>query len=379
MISGRDMVFVGGDFARHPSSAEHLLRRFLPGNSLIWVETIGMRRPTFSLFDLKRAAEKVARLGKPGSARLHPDLPAGLTVVTPTMWPFHDVGWVKRMNEESLVEATLGEISRRGFKNYGLVTTVPLAAGLGRKIGASFVAYYCMDDWAHWPGLLRDAIPVWEKRLIAEADVVVVTSEELQRTKSGPGKAAHLLPHGVDIAHFARARTPGTGPVRRLTCFGLFDARTDQNVLAAVARMRPEVTLEIIGPVQVDVSALKALPNVRFTGSVPYSALPEALAPADALLLPYRLDLLAKSINPLKIRESLATGKPVIAMALDEVSTMPGLIRAGTPEQFIERCLALIDGKVHAPHEDLSRWLESSSWEARAEDLSGWLAPYFNR
>lgn len=372
MISGRDIVVIGGDFARHPSSAEHLLRRFAQKNRIIWIETIGLRRPTLSLFDAKRAVGKLARLGQAKVRSVRPDLPELLSVVTPTMWPFHDVGWIRRRNEASLIDTARQEIERRGFKDFVLFATVPLAAGLGVRLGAKAVVYYCMDDWSRWPGLLKDAIPVWEKRLIDEAALVVATSDELVRSKSTAGKPARLLPHGVDVEHFSRA-AKARGAIRHLTYFGLLDARTDLDALARVARERPHATLDLIGPVQIDVAALKALPNVRFHGPVPYAHLPDALRPADALLLPYRIDALAKSINPLKIREALATGKPVVAMALPELGKIPGLIRTETAEAFVDACLALVDGRLLPPAEDLSDWLAASSWESRAEELSGWI------
>ncbi len=379
MIKGRDIVVIGGDFGRHPSSFEHLMRRFVGGNRLIWVETIGLRRPRLSFFDLSRAVNKVGRLlTATGDRQARTEQLEEFSVIAPKMLPFHDVGWVHRYNHRALISGLNFEISRRGFRHFALLTSMPLSAGIGKAVGAAFTVYYCMDDWKNWPGLLKDALPVWERELIASSALVVATSEELRQTKAAFERPTVLLPHGVDVEHFARARRFSQAPLRRLTYFGLFDARTDQNLLLRVARERPAVEIEVIGPVQVDAATLKAAPNIRFRGPVPYQQLPEALVAADILLLPYRLDALSKSINPLKVRECLATGKPVVTMALAELAGFPGLFQAKTADAFVRHCLDLIDGKTtYRPPEDLGPWLAASSWERRADELAAHLGPLF--
>ena len=379
VFEGKDLVLVGDDFARHPTSFEHLMRRFMDRNRVIWVETIGMRRPRLSVYDIKRAIGKIRRVFLQPKGPPNPELrPAGLSVISPLMIPFHDLKWVRNFNEWNLARAIRRELGRRGIRDFGHLTTVPLAAGLAARIGARFTVYYCMDDWKNWPGLLGDCIPEWEKRLVAESDLIVATSEELARTMRATSKPSVFLPHGVDVEHFARASRPGPWtPARRLTYFGLLDERTDQVMLKAVADSRADATIEIIGPVQADISMLRSIPNVRFRGAVPYRELPEALKEADVLLLPYRLDTLAKSINPLKIRECLATGKPVVAMALQEVGSLPGLLVAQTPEHFVALCQDLIDGKLTPRSENLAPLLSDSSWERRAEVLSKYLVPLF--
>jgi glycosyltransferase involved in cell wall biosynthesis len=383
-LAGKDIVVLSsGDFGGHPSPIEHLIRRFVPQNRVIYVEILGTRRPVLSRYDLSRAVGKTWRLIRQlfGRAPTAAATPQGLTVIAPFMLPFHDLEPIRWFNNWSVKRALRREVVRRGFARYGVIAAVPVVSGVVDAIGADFCIYYCMDDWARWPGLLHEAIPGWERELIRKSRLVVATSHELARMKREMGCTTVLLPHGVDISHFAAAgpRASGVG-ARKLVFFGLFDARVDQDLLARLAAAHPELTIELIGPVQADVRRLAAIANITFVGAVPYAELPAALSSADVLLLPYRIDSsVAKTINPLKIREYLATAKPVVAMALPEVEQFPGVLCAKDVDGFLANIDALITGEARHEPWRAAETLRGSSWEDRAGELARYLGPLFEQ
>ena len=53
-----DMVVFGEDWGRHPSSTQHLVRRLSGDRSMLWVNSIGMRRPRLNRADMHRMFEK---------------------------------------------------------------------------------------------------------------------------------------------------------------------------------------------------------------------------------------------------------------------------------------------------------------------------------
>ena len=93
-------------------------------------------------------------------------------------------------------------------------------------------------------------------------------------------RRAAYLGHGVDYAHFASAR-PISGPAAVpeslgnlprpiIGFYGALDDYTDRPVAddqsgACVS----DATLLVIGPKQMDIAALEAVPNVRYVGPVP--------------------------------------------------------------------------------------------------------------
>lgn len=370
-LPDRDLVVFGGDFARHPSSLEHLVRRLAKTRRVIWVETLGMRRPTPSLYDLRRVGQLARRRLGP-SAAVRGTLPDNLSVIAPFVVPFNEVSALRQWNDRRVAGAVRREMARRGIEAPVVLTSLPITAGIIPLLGAAAVSYYCPDDWAAWPGLPQDLTRRSEARLLDLADQVVVTSEELRKAKSRPGREAKLLPHGVDVDHFAQAGSGAAShSIQKAAYFGLFDARTDQELLFELAKEQADLEIRIIGPVQVDVTHLKSMPNVKFEGPLPYAELPSALREIDLLLLPYRLDELAKSINPLKVREYLATGKAVVAMGLPEVRQYDDVLCvADTPGEFLRLVRGLRSGALTYDWRRGPDRVRGESWDVRAAELN---------
>ena len=73
---------------------------------------------------------------------------------------------------------------------------------------------------------------------------------------------------------------------------------------------------------------LRALPNVHFLGRKPYAALPGYCKAFDVALLPFIKNELTENANPLKLREYLAAGLPVVSTDIPEAR--PSLNAAST-------------------------------------------------
>ena len=101
-----DCTFVvfADDFGRHPSSAQHLLNH-LDRRDLIWVNTVGLRRPTLSVADLRRAGGILTRWLRPSPSE--PDAPprdsrGEVHVISPFMSPGPPEGAHRLLNRWSL-------------------------------------------------------------------------------------------------------------------------------------------------------------------------------------------------------------------------------------------------------------------------------------
>jgi hypothetical protein len=119
--------------------------------------------------------------------------------------------------------------------------------------------------------------------------------------------------------------------------------------------------------------ALAALPNVHFTGPVPYDQLPALVSGLSVLLLPYQSDALGQSLSPLKLREYLATGLPVISSPLHDAQAYASLIRFA--EGSDAWCRALRDALLEAPEDRLAnvrQALAGQDWSDKAAELQAW-------
>lgn len=220
----------------------------------------------------------------------------------------------------------------------------------------------------------------WESALLQKVDLAVVSSDALVEKKSKVVKT-ELLTHGCDIHHFKMEPVDKIPAGKFVVCyFGLFDERSNQKLLKRIARELPDIEIRITGNVVVDVSELKKLPNIHFAGSVAYEDLPKHIHDVDAFILPYVCDELAENINPIKMKEYMATGKPTVSTALPEVRKFSEFIHvAHTEDEFVEFVAKIKSGKL--THNQDAAWerLQTETWETKATKFIDFIEGYRTR
>jgi hypothetical protein len=127
--------------------------------------------------------------------------------------------------------------------------------------------------------------------------------------------------------------------------------------------------------VKTDTSGIRKLPNVHLPGRRPYESLPGYCRKFDIAVLPFVVNELTLASNPLKLREYLAAGLPVVATPLPEVQKLGELIRmATTPEEFLQQCDALLATGRQGPDLAVSHQMDAESWDHKVEVLSELIA-----
>jgi glycosyltransferase involved in cell wall biosynthesis len=156
--------------------------------------------------------------------------------------------------------------------------------------------------------------------------------------------------------------------------FGLLSDWVDVDYIAAVAKARPNWTIELLGRVDTDIRALDGLANVQFKSAVPFSELPAAARGFDVGLIPFRINALTRAVNPLKLLEYFAMGLPVVSTNLPEVARFqPAALIAETPEHAVSTIESILSSESDEKREARMRIARANSWERRAEDLVGWM------
>ena len=374
IVKDRNFIVFSDDWGRHPFSCQHIMQHFLPNNKVLWVNTIGMRRPRLTMNDFHRSIQKLKSFTtKP----THDKLPANLTTINPPMLPFGNIV-VRAFNRSSVISHVKKKIREIGMTAPIIITTLPNAADYLGVFGESLSIYYCVDDFVLWPGVNKKLVMEMEHRLLGQCDILACSSEELAVIKGSERCKMLILPHGVDYIHFSRSAAEPQVIIPQLEkmskpvigYFGLLGDWVDISILESIALSHPEWSLILIGSVEADISRLNHLTNVYFIGPVPYEQLPDYVAYVDVLILPYHVGGRGKTITPLKLREYIATGKPVVASAIPECIKFNSIIHiAETVEAFVASVeISLIEpDELAVRRQDVVR---NESWKQRAELLS---------
>lgn len=379
--SNGSLLIFSDDWGRHPSSCQHLTRHLLRRYPVTWVNTIGTRAPRLNLATAQRAFEKLSQwMRRDGDLRADLQLPGDSSVlrpnvVSPRMWP-----WFSRMSDRRLNRWLLGRqlkpLIERMPRPVTALTTLPITADLAGCLSVDRWVYYCVDDFSQWPGLDGDTLRRMDREMIRRADTIVTVSETLQSMIAAEGRVSSLLTHGVDvdfwrnpadasISNRVRGMLPGDVPL--IVFWGVADRRMNTASVRSLSRSLRTEKIVIIGPTQDPDSEICSLPNVVMLPAMPIEMLPYVAARAAVLIMPYADLPVTRAMQPLKLKEYLATGRPVVANHLPSVEPWADCLdTACNPEQFASLVqLRLRTGTPESQRLGRQR-LEDESWSVKA-------------
>ena len=364
-----DLIVFGEDWGGHPSSTQHLVRHLAADRKVVWVNSIGLRRPRLDARDLGRAWGKAkACFGARGTAQT-PSAP--WPVVQPLALPMVRGGAARVVNRALIARPVRRAAAAAGLRRPVVWTSLPSAVQALGALGEAAVVYYCGDDFGALAGVDHDAALAMEAELAERADLIFAASPALA-ARFDPAKT-HLLPHGVDTALFAEpaarpADLPGGGPVAGF--YGALAPWIDFALIAASARLLPHWRFLLIGPVQADLSALEGIPNIIRTGPRPHAALPAYAQHWTAGLIPFLDTPQIRACNPLKLREYLASGRPVVATAFPALEPYRAHVSVAATACDVAAALEASLAETAAGTAARRAAVAGESWAARAAAAS---------
>ncbi|MGH9316853.1 MAG: glycosyltransferase [Thermoanaerobaculia bacterium] len=252
----------------------------------------------------------------------------------------------------------------------------PLARRLRERFGWK-VVYDCLDEHAGFatnrPGLLPSA----EEELAFAADLVVATSEVLLERLREKNPSARLLPNACDAELFATVPDPvAKGGSLTIGYVGALDDWFDADLLDELAGLRPDWRFEIVGGFEgLGAAWPTATNNVILYGERPHRELPGFRSRFDVEIIPFRRSALTDAVNPVKLYEAAAAGRPVVATPMRSLLpfTRQGLVRlAATAAEFAREIeAAAADGPATAAR--LRAFARENTWDHRASQLRSWV------
>jgi len=369
------ILYFGNDWAAENRTSSHHVARWLAKRyRVIYVESPGLRAPKSTGRDLKKLLSKV------GLALRGPrPTPEGLQVQTLLQIPLHGSKLVRRANRELLL-LTLKLLMRlQGVKRPLTWFVVPHLASVVGELGERMSVYYCIDDYAALPDVDVAAVRDMDDTLTRKADLVFVASGTLLEGKRALNANTHVSAHGVDFDHFVKAQDPkleipadaASLPRPIIGFFGLIERWIELSLVRYLAEQRPNWTFLMIGRIAVPENEVPRLPNIHYLGRRPYETLPAYGKAFTAAIIPYHLTQQVINSNPIKLREYLAMGKPIVSVSTPEIDKFREFVSiARTREEFLAHLdRAVAQGLTAEQIERQTALAATMTWDANLKKV----------
>src|ERR1043165_6509619 len=390
MLQDKSIICFGGEdwWYHHPHSKNHLMRRFArAGNKVIFVNSISMGLAPMKsgevLPRIKRKLKSYAKLARTTEE--------GITVVSPAVIPLFGSRAAAATNRRLLTAQISRLAKQRAMTRPILWIAIPTAVEVIGHLDESLVIYHVSDkydantmDHATDPAYIRKL----HERAIDAADLIFYSSRKLIDEAERGREKSYLLEQAVDFDHWAQisngdltvADAVARIPRPRIGYFGAIEPwLVDQDLIKRAVRERREWNWIFIGNKSRGLE-IEELPNVHFLPPVSYHELPRFAAGFDVCVLPWNTEVPFTSYgSAIKVREYLASGKPVVISPLPEYESMSDVLRIGrTRDQF----LILVDEALRETGSELVRERQAAvkegTWDARAEWVSGLIEEKLN-
>ncbi|MEW6209914.1 MAG: glycosyltransferase [Acidobacteriota bacterium] len=385
MIKDKSIIcFAGEDWwYHHPHSKNHIMRRLARRNRVMFVNSISMGLPSIRSRDfwgkIKRKLRSYAKFAR--------QTEEGILVVSPITVPFYSSRWGRALNRFLLAAQIKLLMIAFDFRDPLLWIAIPTARDMVGRLSERALIYQVSDKYdANWMdhATAKDAIASMHANLLASADLIYYSGRKLfeEEMAERPELRAKskMLRQAVDFDHFAAATSREWQEPEdiqsiarpRLGYFGQVDGwLIDQELIRYVSGRRPSWQWVLIG-LKASRLDVEDLPNVRHLGSKPYAEMPRYAAAFDVCVLPWVTDNEFVSYgSAIKVREYMATGKPVVITPLYEYESMDGILGiARDYDDFIAKVEDALSRDSEERRRMRQKAVENETWDSRAEEVS---------
>ncbi len=344
-----------------------MMRELSRHTPVLYINSIGMRTPR--LAEGKVFAGRVFRKMKSWSHGLEL-VRENFAVMSPITIP--------KFRSSAAAKAVLAEQVRDAAAWMGITrplvwVAVPTAAEVLDRVPSEGLVYQRTDRFEHYPNVDTERIRVFDQTLKADADLTLFCSRSVFEEESADCRMAAFVDHGVDFEQFQAAgdgELPEPSDVRalphpRVGFVGGIDAHTfDPELFLQTAAALPECAFVMVGACSLP-EGWCTLDHVHFLGRKAYDAVAAYMAACDVLIMPWNRSPWIKACNPVKLKEYLAVGRPVVSTPFDELEHYQGLVCvADGAQEFVEGIRAAL--KTSPDVNAMREHVQQETWTAKA-------------
>lgn len=305
-----------------------MMRELSENVPVLYINSIGMRPPKVgegSMF-FKRVKRKLKSLIR-GLVHVRDNFSVFSPATLPGGGKSAFASWLARQMLSFQVKIAA---RRCGIKNPVVWIACPPAVAVVDKLQPIKMVYQRTDRFEEFAGVDPLKIKGFDETLKKNSDLVLFCARELFESEKEENPGSLFVDHGVDFDHFCEAGRRydelkvdpddlQSIPHPRVGFIGGIDAHTfDPELFVDVAGKLPDVHFVMIGACSLP-DGWCSYENVHFMGQRPYEQVAEYMAACDVLIMPWNQSEWIKACNPVKMKEYLAVGRPVVSTYFPEV------------------------------------------------------------
>lgn len=382
MFKNKLVIFFGGkDWWIHTISTGARFCKLMADhdNYILFVNNLPVRAP---------------KIGKKSSGRRYIDkiksmlkflrkAEKNIWVMTPIFFPFYETSFLKNLNIRFLqLQLYLSKRIMGCGQDIPLIfSQTPVVGLILPRLRHQLSIYYVADKYDRYREITaQKAISELDRSALDHSDIVITVSKELYKHYSTLKQECHYIPHGVDFDLFNRAASKKFRKPEELAeikppiigYFGSISSSNDQHILRYIAQEEPGWSIVLIGEIYGDYSRLKQFPNVYFLGKKDLQELPAYGHFFDVCIMNWKLTEWIHYCSPVKTKEYLAMGKPVISVPIPEViyNFSDVVSIAATPQEFHEKIKWELKHDSDEKRRKRIQKVMNETWASKMEQIS---------
>lgn len=345
-----------------------MMRELSAHMPVLYVNSLGMRVPRItegSMF-LRRIARKLSSI-KRGFVKIEDNF----GVLSPISLPGERGA---SLSKHWLARRINKAAKSMNINNPLVWVACPIAVGLVDSLNPAGLVYQRTDRYECFPGVKPSRVRACDDRLKASADLTVFCGDLLYEREAIRCRNACQIDHGVDYERFASAgentenqpADMASLPRPRVGFVGGIDSHTfDAALFRSLAEQLDDVQFVLVGACSLP-DGWCELPNVTMLGQRPYEQVADYMAACDVLIMPWRTNQWIESCNPVKLKEYLAIGRPIVSTDFHQVRRYSGAIRiSSAPQTFIKEVRNALKDSSDAADRRLR--IAGQNWSVAAE------------
>jgi len=349
-----------------------LMRRYARYGTTLYVNSIVMQKP--NIREGKMFFRRLLRKVKSVSTGLKMS-DAGFWVYSPFTLPVHHLEWARPANEIILRWQVHRAVHKLRMSKPIIWVACPAACDTAIKMKNGILIYQRTDRYEEYPNVNPDIIRKYDQKLKTAADLTLFVSSSLYEQEHSQCRKALFLDHGVDYEMFAAAEQNPYKPedIAHIPkpivgFFGIIDDHIfDMPFMEKLIDLMPEMSFVFVGKASSDCSRLISKKNVYMLGQKPYEQIPHYGKCFDVAIMPWRQNRWIEACNPIKLKEYLALGKPIVSTPFPELDKYLDVVyMANTPKDF-SHCIVKASGDDNPQRIEARRKkVQKDTWDWKA-------------